>query len=282
MLPLLLAALAQPTPAPAADKPLVPFPHPLITEVLYAVPGGKDGDADQDAKRSATGDEFIELINPHDKPINLKGYVLSDASSQASDDDKAATKDKPGTNMPYPKDDTGKQPAKKDADKPANPGGGTTNTPKKDAKPASRKPDNDSRIRFAFPDLTLQPGEIVVVFNGFESHPVGLVGTTSTAAKKNDKFNNAYVLTMNAKNKFVALSNTGDYVLLTDPAGKPVECVHWGDRRPEKEIDPPLDETVPVSKVSIQRKGLRGTFVEHTEIDPNAKFSPGTFQTKDR
>lgn len=278
MLPLAFAALVQP--AAPADKPLVPFPHPLISEVLFAVPTGKEGDADQDGNRSATGDEFIELFNPHDKPINLKGYVLSDASSQSGDDD--ARKEDPRTNMPYPKEETGKQPGKKEGDKPTNPGGGTTNSPRKESKPTPRKEQSDSRIRFVFPDLTLQPGEVVVVFNGFESRPVGLVGTSSTAAKKNEKFSNAYVLTMNAKNKFVALSNSGDYVLLSDPAGKPVECVHWGDRRPEKEIDPPLDEVAPVSKVSVQRKGPQGTFADHTETDPNRKFSPGVFEAKSR
>ncbi len=52
----------------------------MITEVLYAVPTGEIGDANQDGKRSATGDEFIELTNPHDKPINLKGYRIADKS----------------------------------------------------------------------------------------------------------------------------------------------------------------------------------------------------------
>ncbi len=67
----------------AAAQPPVKEPHPLITEILYAVPPGAAGDAGQDGKRSATGDEFIELFNPHDKPINLKGYVLVDASREA-------------------------------------------------------------------------------------------------------------------------------------------------------------------------------------------------------
>src|SRR5437870_5538652 len=48
------------------------FPHPLITEILYAVPSGERGDANADGTRDAVGDEFIELTNPHDKPIQLK------------------------------------------------------------------------------------------------------------------------------------------------------------------------------------------------------------------
>jgi hypothetical protein len=76
-------ALAQPSPAAPADKaaklkPLVPFPHPLITEVLFAVPTGTEGDASGDGARQVAGDEFVEVVNPHDKPIELRGYVLAD------------------------------------------------------------------------------------------------------------------------------------------------------------------------------------------------------------
>lgn len=66
----------QPDPAPAA-KPLVPYPHPLITEVLYAVPTGAAGDANKDGTRETNGDEFVEIVNPHDRPIDLRGYTLS-------------------------------------------------------------------------------------------------------------------------------------------------------------------------------------------------------------
>lgn len=47
-------------------------------EVLFNVPMGPDGDANQDGVRDATGDEFIELMNHHNRPINLAGYVLTD------------------------------------------------------------------------------------------------------------------------------------------------------------------------------------------------------------
>jgi hypothetical protein len=72
-------ALAALQPA-AAAKPLRDFPHPLITEILYDVPGGRggaEGDANNDGSRHAIGDEFIELVNPHDRPINLRGYTLT-------------------------------------------------------------------------------------------------------------------------------------------------------------------------------------------------------------
>lgn len=79
-----------PAPIPAAPAPpsppaapalaaAVPFPHPLITEVLFAVPSGPGGDANKDGTRDAAGDEFVELINPHDRPIQLFGYTLSDS-----------------------------------------------------------------------------------------------------------------------------------------------------------------------------------------------------------
>lgn len=67
------------TPDPA--KPLVPFPHPLITEVLYNVPTGEGGDANKDGTRQVAGDEFIEIVNPHDKPISIGGYTLSDMTA---------------------------------------------------------------------------------------------------------------------------------------------------------------------------------------------------------
>lgn len=69
---------------PERPAPPVPFPHPLITEVLYAVPTGTAGDANKDGVRDTSGDEFIELVNPHDKPIGLRGYVLSGKAPEAA------------------------------------------------------------------------------------------------------------------------------------------------------------------------------------------------------
>ena len=61
-------------------NPAVALPHPLVVEVLYAVPTGQAGDANQDGTRHVSGDEFIELVNPHDKPIQLLGYTLADGA----------------------------------------------------------------------------------------------------------------------------------------------------------------------------------------------------------
>jgi hypothetical protein len=77
---LILALCFQPATASPA-KPLVDFPHPLITEVLYNVP--RDGDANGDGSRDANGDEFVELVNPHDKPIQLRGYTISGKEPRA-------------------------------------------------------------------------------------------------------------------------------------------------------------------------------------------------------
>lgn len=69
---------------PATDPipALIDHPHPLITEVLFAVPRGRAGDASKDGQRHSAGDEFVELINPHDKAINLKGYTLRDKNDE--------------------------------------------------------------------------------------------------------------------------------------------------------------------------------------------------------
>jgi len=64
--------------ASAGEDPITLLrPHPVISEVLFNVPNSEAGDADGDGVRSATGDEFVEIINPHDRPINLKGYTLT-------------------------------------------------------------------------------------------------------------------------------------------------------------------------------------------------------------
>ncbi len=66
-----------PAAAQSQGKRSIPFPHPQITEVLYDVPQGAPGDANKDGQRSAAGDEFIEIANPYDEPIELEGYVIT-------------------------------------------------------------------------------------------------------------------------------------------------------------------------------------------------------------
>jgi len=56
--------------------------HPIISEVLFSVPLDADdplvGDANLDGSRDAIGDEFVELFNPHDVAIQLRGYTIVD------------------------------------------------------------------------------------------------------------------------------------------------------------------------------------------------------------
>ncbi len=59
-----------------AQQP-IPFPQPIISEVLFHVPNDESGDADGDGVRSAVGDEFVELFNPHDAAIDLAGVVIT-------------------------------------------------------------------------------------------------------------------------------------------------------------------------------------------------------------
>jgi len=215
----------------------VVFPHPLITEVLYAVPGGDKGDADGDGVRSATGDEFIELVNPHDKPIELQGYVITDAE-------------------PVPK-----------------PG-----------EPAPNK-DSDNRLRFVFPKLTLQPGEVVVVFNGFESKAKGPIGDSRAAAKAvNPAFHGAWVFSMKAESKYAALGNSGDCVQVLSSDGTAIQCVKWAEieEKMPKETAAVVD-IAPESKGSVQRSSATEPFVAHrTLAGPHAGelFSPGRFGEK--
>jgi len=78
-LSLACSVVSQPS-SPPADAAPPPRLDPIITEVLYAVPT-YEGDANRDGERNATGDEFIELTNPHDTPIQLRGYTLTDRNA---------------------------------------------------------------------------------------------------------------------------------------------------------------------------------------------------------
>lgn len=61
------------------SAPVIPYPHPVISEVLYAVPSGVDADPNGDGRSDAVFDEFVEVINPHDRAIELKSYAIVDA-----------------------------------------------------------------------------------------------------------------------------------------------------------------------------------------------------------
>ncbi len=82
------------TPAESAEEENrlnIPFPHPVIMEVLFFPDRGLDhGDANKDRKRIAIGEEFVEIINPHDRPIQLAGYVIRDRNTNEPGGDSKA------------------------------------------------------------------------------------------------------------------------------------------------------------------------------------------------
>ncbi|MHC4976532.1 MAG: lamin tail domain-containing protein [Planctomycetota bacterium] len=57
--------------------------HPILTEVLFNLPPRVvGGDVNLDSIRHVTGDEFVEIYNPHDVSINMRGYKLTDSDRQ--------------------------------------------------------------------------------------------------------------------------------------------------------------------------------------------------------
>lgn len=73
-----LAGLLIGIPSAAVRAQPAAAPGPVITEVLYAVPKGDQGDASGDGSRHATGDEFVEIHNPTGNTIRLTGWTLTD------------------------------------------------------------------------------------------------------------------------------------------------------------------------------------------------------------
>jgi hypothetical protein len=231
-----IAAPPEPAPKPAPAVQL----HPTITEVLFAVPTGDNGDADLDGTRSATGDEFVELYNPHDRPINLKGYILSDGISQVQ----------PPTQRGARRPHTQRTPdATTDRNSPRDHPTGPNQTrdqqredSERDAKRDAREQAADDRIHFTFPDLELKPGECVVVFNGYRSTPRGPTGDEIRAAGPNPDFSRAYVLSMKCRTEYQAFSNLHDMVVLITPEGDALECVRWDfrDENATPGVKPPI------------------------------------------
>lgn len=219
-------------------KPPVKYPLPMITEVHYAVCSGAEGDANGDGDRDAIGDEFVEVINPHSRAIQLKGYMLVDSDAWAkSRDSRAVKRTKDGARA--------------------------------------------DEVRFVFPELELKPGQIAVVFNGYRQNVPGPVGTRERAASRNPRFHNAFVFTMNIGSKYAAFDNAGDWVMLVDPKGTPVECVGWGqpDHAPPENVRGRL---APIDiHASAQRDGLDGEFKSHEALPAplgEMRFSPGLFE----
>ena len=227
---------------PLVPEAAEPPKHPTITEVLYAVPT-TEGDASGDGTRDAVGDEFVELVNTTDAPIQLKGYRISDRNDAS--------------------------------------------------------PDRKGGWSFVFPELSLKPGEVAVVFNGHGCKWTGPVGDTSRAPEgKNEMFHGAYVFTSRNDSDRVGLNNTGDWVLLTSPDNKPVECVLWGnaDKGEPKAVAHKVSKiTEQVRDASVQRRSASEDFVSHRKLAPprdkpargepvakemSVPFSPGYFDLR--
>ena len=207
----------------AQDAPLIDFPHPLVTEILYAVPKDASddslGDASGDGSRDATGDEFIELINPHDEPIDLAGYVLTDA---------------------HPKD--------------------------------------KNRFEFVFPELTLEPGQAVVVFNGKDQSFGTSTGSADDAGRPQTEFNDAYVLSADNDNRFIGLANKGDGVALWAPDGSPICYVWWGSSSAQPPKGCPIVEEAPSTAKGSIVLNHKGQWKTHAKSG-GVRYSPGVHPT---
>lgn len=138
--------------------------------------------------------------------------------------------------------------------------------------------DDDTKrgVRFTFPPLMMEPGTVVVVFNGFDTTIPGPVGTEKRApARRNEHFAAAYVFTIDPSSRTSTFANGGDFVLLSDPHGNPIDAVEWGDPDPA----PPSQtlRTVEVDKNpkgSVQRVTADAPMQPHRRIDHHM-FSPG-------
>lgn len=209
-------------PAPAPDGAgKISATYPVISEVLFNVPSGASGDANQDGVRSASGDEFVEIYNSTAAAINLRGYRLLNRI-------------------------------------------------------AYNEPDSSKGVRFMFPDVSLPPGGVAVVFNGHDAQIVGPMGDSHHAPKgTNAKFHDALVFHMDFKGRGTSFNNSADFVVLVAPDNKPVDVVTWGDCDPKPPANALRTETVKAGvKGSVQRITADAAMVEHRTINDEL-FSPG-------
>ena len=189
----------------------------MITEVLYNVPT-VEGDANADGTRQVAGDEFVEIVNPHDRPIRLGGYTIRD-----------------------------------------------------------RNAPDQGQLKFTFPEMTLRPGEVAVVFNGHDQSWKAPAGTEKQAPTgPHPRFDGAYVLTMQNKESRTALANGGDYVLLSAPTGERVHLVWWGrfdEELPEAAL---VEQATDIGRGSAAREDVGADLVAHTSL-LELPCSPGRF-----
>ena len=138
-------------------------------------------------------------------------------------------------------------------------------------------------VFFTFPDFELPAHSVAIVFNGHGATIPGPVGTGAQAPLgPSESFGMGWVFTMEMSARNNAMSNSGDFIVLLDPAGRPVDGVHWGSPEPSPPgaIDAEgrtiyrLQEVKRDPKGSVQRMAPGDELVEHRAID-GTPFSPG-------
>lgn len=138
-------------------------------------------------------------------------------------------------------------------------------------------------VFFTFPEFELPAHCVAVVFNGHGATIPGPVGTGAQAPSgPSEAFGMGYVFTMEMSARNNAMSNSGDFMLLLDPAGRPVDGVFWASPDPAapKATDAEgrtvyrLQEVKRDPKGSVQRMAPEDELVEHRAID-GTPFSPG-------
>ncbi len=136
--------------------------------------------------------------------------------------------------------------------------------------------DRTEQIKFTFPALTLAPGEIALLFNGYKTTIPGPVGTQdSPPAARNNNFHDAWVFSLNNTKRTIALNNQSDRVVLSRPDGLPVDIISWGKTDMRDYLSNPRMASVKASpRCSVQRVGGTGELLPHLQID-GAWFSPG-------
>lgn len=138
-------------------------------------------------------------------------------------------------------------------------------------------------VFFTFPDFELPAHSVALVFNGHSATIPGPVGNAAKAPDgPSEAFGMGFVFSMEMGARNNAFSNSGDFLLLLDPAGRPVDGVFWGDPKPappaatdaEGRLIYRLEEVKRDPKGSVQRMSPTDTLVEHGAID-GTPFSPG-------
>ena len=141
---------------------------------------------------------------------------------------------------------------------------------------AAAEPAGKRGVRFTFPKFELPPGGVVVVFNGYKTTIAQPVGTSARAPSgPNKEFSDAFIFTMGTRQPMNAFKNDGDFVLLSSPDGKALQCIIWGEPDPPPPSAVARTETVAEApKGSVQRLTADGDIQPHPAIDGRA-FSPG-------